>query len=84
MNPRHTKPIRSTAVGHRIESLSYNAETGYLVIELESNGRLWISADYEGYHIVQFPQRPLARIPSESLRPGVKLAKNHHLLSQNH
>ena len=51
MNPRHTKLICSAAVGHRIESLSYYAEAGYLVIELESNQQLWLSADCSGYHV---------------------------------
>ena len=51
MNPRHTKPISSTAIGHRIESLRYDAETGYLVIELDNSQQLWLSADREGYHV---------------------------------
>ncbi len=51
MKPRDAKPIYSAAVGSRIEALSYDAETGYLVIELESNEQLWLSADSEGFHI---------------------------------
>ncbi len=51
MNPRHTKPISSAAVGCRIESLRYDAEAGYVVIELDSGEELWVQADGEGYHI---------------------------------
>jgi len=46
-----SKPIHSPAIGSKIESLHYDAESGYLVIELDSGEELWISADYEGYHV---------------------------------
>ena len=53
-NRRHEayKPIYSAAIGQRITALSYDAEAGYLVIKLDSGEELWISADWEGYHVL--------------------------------
>ena len=46
------KPIHSPAIGSKIESLHYDAESGYVVIELDSGEELWISADWCGYHVL--------------------------------
>ncbi len=43
--------ISSPAIGSKIESLHYDADSGYLVIELDSGEELWISADWEGYRL---------------------------------
>ena len=52
MTPPNTRPIRSPAVGAKIESLCYDAESGYVVIELENGEELWVSADSSGYHVL--------------------------------
>lgn len=48
---KHDKPIHTPAIGQCITALSYDAETGYLVIELESNQQLWLSTDCGGFHV---------------------------------
>ena len=46
------RSINSTAIGCRIEAVSYDADTGYLVMKLDSGEELWISADWCGYHVL--------------------------------
>ena len=52
MTEPKSRPIHSPALGSKIESLHYDAESGYVVIGLDSGEELWISADYEGYHVL--------------------------------
>ena len=52
MKHDNTKPIHSPAIGSKIESLHYEADSGYLVIELDSGQELWVSADWDGYHVL--------------------------------
>ena len=66
MNPRHTRPIRSAAIGHKTESLKYDAEAGYLIIELDNRMQLWLSADSESFHIFMLaPHRTVRHTTSQ-------------------
>ena len=50
--------IRSAAIGQRITALRYDAEAGYVVVELESGEELWVASDYsDGYHLVHIGQQ---------------------------
>jgi len=51
MKLRQPRDIHSSAIGAKIKSLSYDAESGYVVIELDSGEELWISADWAAYHV---------------------------------
>lgn len=43
---------RSPAIGQRIEAVRYDAESGYVVVLLDSRDELWVAACYEeGYHL---------------------------------
>ncbi len=48
---KHYEPTHSPAIGQRITALSYDVETGYLVIELDNSQQLWLSADNDGFHV---------------------------------
>ena len=61
------KPIHSPAIGAKIESLRYDAEAGYVVIELYSGENLWISADWCGYHVLHSPTSRVAAVGVEAL-----------------
>ena len=42
----------------RVLGLRYERESGYVVVELEAEREVWISADTEGCHVITEPGRP--------------------------
>ena len=58
MSPANTKPIHSPAIGATIDGLRYEADAGYVVIELDSGEELWVSADRVGCHVFAMHQEP--------------------------
>jgi hypothetical protein len=52
MRHERTGPLAKAAVGARIESVRYHADSGYIVLTLDSGSELWVKAGYEeGYHV---------------------------------
>ena len=52
MTDKRTGLLGRTAIGARIEALRYDADSGYMVLTLDSGSELWVKASYEeGCHL---------------------------------
>ena len=51
MDEESVRRIESPAIGARIESIRYEPDAGFIVVELADGEELWVQADGEGYHV---------------------------------